>query len=172
MEETNKNIESLKEDTRELSKKIDDSIEDSNKNMELLNKKMEENTEMISKRMEENNEKINTKIEEEITGVRREISKVHERCELNSQEIQQAKEDIHTRMNYIEENNSTKFESIKKKQEDLTRAQTNFGVRCEEITATVNDVRVQVYSDKEKMAEVQQREFNNFREMCIRDRSR
>ena len=46
----------------------------------------------------------------------------------------------------------------------LRQAQTNLGTRCEEITATVNDVRDQVYSDKEKMTEVQQREFNNFRE--------
>ena len=44
----------------------------------------------------------------------------------------------------------------------MTRAQTNFGERCEDIIATVNDVRDQVHSDKEKMAEIQQRELNNF----------
>ena len=52
-----------------------------NKNMELMNKKMEENTEMISKKMGENNERINTKIDGEITVVRRELVEVHERCE-------------------------------------------------------------------------------------------
>ena len=165
VESLNKNIESLKEDLQksmveqltknkeELSKKIDDSIVDSNKK-----------TELISQRIEENNEKLNTKIEEEITWVRREITEVHERCELNQQELQQAKENLHTRINTIEENHLNKFELIAKKQEDLTQAQTNLGTKCEEITATVNDVRDQVHSDKEKMAEVQRREFNNFRE--------
>ena len=146
-------VEQLTKNKEELSKKIDDSIEDSNKKMEL-----------ISQRIEENNEKLNTKIEEEITGVRREISEVHERFELNNQELQQAKENLHTRINNIEESHSSKFELITKNQEDLTQAQTNVGTRCEEITATVNDFRDQVHSDKEKMAEVQRREFNNFRE--------
>ena len=82
----------------------------------------------------------------------------------NSQELHQVPENINIRINHIEEDSSAKIESIKKKQEELMRAQTNFGARCEEITATVNDVRDQVHSDKEKMAEVQQREFNNFRE--------
>ena len=62
-EKLNKNIESLKE---ELSEKIDDN-----------SKKMEEKIDDISKRIEENN----AKIEGEITGDRREIAEVHERCE-------------------------------------------------------------------------------------------
>ena len=46
----------------------------------------------------------------------------------------------------------------------MTQAQVHLGTRCEEITATVNNVREQVHTDKEKMAEVQRRELNNFRE--------
>ena len=70
----------MKEDTQELSKKIDDSIEDSNKKIEI-----------ISQRLEDSHEKLNTKIGEEITEVRREVSEIGERCEENQQEIQRTK---------------------------------------------------------------------------------
>ena len=98
-EETNKIIASLKEDTQELSKKIDDSIEDSNKKIEI-----------ISQRLEDSHEKLNAKIGEEITEVRREVSEISERCEENQQEIQRAKETLQTRVNNIEESHLNKFE--------------------------------------------------------------
>ena len=75
---------------------------------------------------------------------------IRDRCELNQQELQQAKENLHTRIDNIEESQSNKLELIAKKQVDLTQAQTSLGTRCEEITTTVNDVRDQVHSDKEK----------------------
>ena len=103
IEETVKNNESLNKNMESINKNMEALKEDSQKNMESLNKKIDDNSKAlkgdlntklddISKKMEENNEKINTKIDREITVVRREIAEVHERCEQHSQDLQRTRE--------------------------------------------------------------------------------
>ena len=94
-EDSRKSREENQKNMEALNKKLDDNSktlkEDSQKNIELLKEDLHTKLDGISKKMEENNEKINTKIDREITVVRREIAEVHERCEQHSQDLQRTR---------------------------------------------------------------------------------
>ena len=139
-------------------------IEDNSKRMEDNSKEIKENMEAVkeelSKQIAKNNEKTNKKMEEQMTGIRREISEVHEKWNQMSQEIEQRKEDVNTRINNMEEDNLICMEVLQKEtQENITRVETCFVERCETMDKKVNDVRGQVIQNKAKIDELRDKEL-------------
>ena len=54
----------------------------------------------MNKKIDKNNEKTNKKIEEEMTGLKQQISEIHENWNQTSQEMQKIKEDVNTCLLY------------------------------------------------------------------------
>ena len=123
--------------------------------------------ETINKKIEENQEATEERMEVIATEIRGEMSDVHRECELNKQEIVQTKTDIHNRINVIEETRTKQMEVVERRQADMVIAHTTLGEKCEEMKTTVDAVKNQVNSDRERLAERQQREFDNLRDCLL-----
>ena len=80
---------------------------------------------------QKNMEALNEKIEEELTEVRREISEINEKWKQSSQELQQSKVNINTRMNDVEEDHQIRIDSVRQETHDeMVRLRSNIGERC------------------------------------------
>ena len=110
-------------------------------------------------------EALNEKIEEEMTEVKKEITEINEKWKQTSNELQQAKENINTRVNYIEEANQIQITAIRQETEDeMNRLKSKTEERCMGIETTVNTVRTRVNDNYERIEDMQRGEIPRIRE--------
>ena len=148
MEKMDENNQLLREELREVNQK----------NIDKLDERIELLREELCKKINDNSESTNKKLEEETTGIKQQITEVDKKWSQTNQEIQDFKEEVHTKFTNIEENNWNKIEENQREtQEELGKVRSQFTEKCDGIEVAMTNITGQVRQNQEEIEFIRNR---------------